>query len=117
MSTDLSCLIFGYSTRSHANLHAASTEKSKFEIASLPPLLSKSKWTVYLDNVAHLDTKGRTCTEKWLGEVGPEQVAIVNVRPDGYVGSIIRFGTSGEHTGQAAARCLDDYYGGFLQVQ
>ncbi|KUI59141.1 Phenol 2-monooxygenase [Cytospora mali] len=92
-----------------------STEKSKFELASLPPLLSKSKWTVYLDNAAHLDTQGRKCTEKWLGEVSPELVAIVNVRPDGYVGSILRFSTSGN--GQAAAQSLDDYYGGFLQVQ
>lgn len=94
-----------------------STEKSNFEIASLPPLLSKSKWTVYVDNVAHLDTKGRTCTEKWLGELGPEQVAIINVRPDGYVGSIMRFSITGENTGHVAAQCLDDYYGGFLQVQ
>lgn len=98
------------------NPPTASTDKSKFEIASLPPLLSKSKWTVYLDNIAHLDTKGRTCTEKWLGEAGQEQVAIINVRPDGYVGSMMRFNTSVEHAGQAAAKYLDDYYGGFLQV-
>lgn len=72
---------------------------------------------MYVDNVAHLDTKGRTCTEKWLGELGPEQVAIINVRPDGYVGSIMRFSTTGETTGHVAAQCLDEYYGGFLQVQ
>lgn len=95
----------------------ASTEKSDFELASLPHLLSKSKWTVYLDNVAHLDTQGRKCTEKWLGELGPEQVAIVNVRPDGYVGSVKRFSTTGDHIGQVAADFLEDYYGGFLQAQ
>lgn len=95
----------------------ASTNKSNLELASLPTLLNKSRWTVYLDNAAHLDTQGRKCTEKWLGEVGPGQMAIVNVRPDGYVGSIKRFSTAGDSTGQAAADFLDSYYGGFLQVQ
>ncbi|POS73145.1 FAD binding domain-containing protein [Diaporthe helianthi] len=92
------------------------TEKGKFELASLPPLLSTSKWTVYLDNVSHLDTQSQLCTEKWLGQLGPEQVAIVNVRPDGYVGCITKYSTAGDDGGLEAARALDDYYSGFLQA-
>jgi phenol 2-monooxygenase (NADPH) len=98
-----------------ANHHIATTEKEKFELESLPPLLSKSRWTVYLDNVPHLDTQGQKCTEKWLGEIGFEQVAIMNVRPDGYVGSVTRFSTA-EDAARDAARYLDGYYGGFLQT-
>ena len=99
-----------------ADNQIATTEKGKFELASLPPLLSKSRWTVYLDNVPHLDTKSHRCTEKWLGEIGSEQIAIVNVRPDGYVGSVTKFSTTGEDAGLEAARSLDHYYGGILQT-
>lgn len=98
------------------NRYLATTEKGKFELNSLPPLLSKSKWTVYLDNVSHLDTQSRGCTEKWFSDIGSGQAALVNVRPDGYVGSITKFSTSGENAGQEAARSLDDYYVGFLQM-
>ncbi|KAL1857588.1 hypothetical protein Daus18300_010228 [Diaporthe australafricana] len=92
------------------------TEKSKFELTSLPPLLNRSKWTVYLDNVPHLDTQSRGCTEKWFGEIESGQAAVVNVRPDGYIGSVTKFSTVGEDAGRDAARSLDAYYGGFLQV-
>ncbi|PSR82632.1 FAD binding domain-domain-containing protein [Coniella lustricola] len=93
-----------------------STDKSEFELASLPRLLSQSRWTVYLDNVPSLDTRGQTCTEKWVGVLDEKQVAIVNVRPDGYVGSIMKFNTAEETAGQTAAQHLDEYYGGFLQA-
>ncbi|KAJ0117525.1 FAD binding domain-containing protein [Diaporthe amygdali] len=92
------------------------TEKDKFELTSLPPLLSRSKWTVYLDNVPHLDTQGQRCMEKWLGEFGSDQAAVVTVRPDGYVGSVMKFSTAGDDAGQEAARCLESYYNGFLQM-
>lgn len=95
---------------------SAATEKGNFELATLPPLLSRSKWTVYLDNVPHLDTHSQKCTDKWLGGIGSGQAAIVNVRPDGYVGSVAKFSTEGEDAGLMAARSLDDYYGGFLQT-
>ncbi|KAI1166652.1 FAD binding domain-containing protein [Nemania serpens] len=93
-----------------------STPKDAFELASLPALFSMSPWTVYLDDVAQLDTKGLCCIPKWLGEVGSEQAIIVNVRPDGYVGSISRWDIAEQTSGEAAARWLDDYYGGFLEV-
>lgn len=85
-------------------------------MTSLPPVLSQSKWTVYLDNVPQLDTLGQKCTDKWLGGLGDEEVAIVNVRPDGYVGSIMRFSALDHGAGTKAAHALDAYYGGFLEV-
>ncbi|KAI0096254.1 FAD binding domain-containing protein [Nemania sp. FL0031] len=93
-----------------------STPKARFELASLPPLFSTSPWTVYLDDVAHMDTKGLCCITKWLGEVSAGQAVIINVRPDGYVGSIKRWDVTGQTTGEAAARWLDEYYGGFLET-
>lgn len=71
---------------------------------------------MYLDNVPHLDTQSQRCTDKWLGSIESGQAAIVNVRPDGYVGSVTKFSTAGEDAGPEAARSLDDYYGGFLQT-
>ncbi|KAJ9139430.1 FAD binding domain-containing protein [Pleurostoma richardsiae] len=90
-------------------------DKSQFEISSLPLILAKSPWTIYLDDVPQLDTRGSTCTGKWLGDIRPGQAAIVNVRPDGYVGSVQRFDASGA-TGLEAAKWLDSYYDGFLQA-
>lgn len=101
---------------SFTDIYIATTEKGKFELASLPPLLSRSKWTVYLDNVPHLDTHSQGCIDKWLGGIKSGQAAIVNVRPDGYVGSVTKFTTTGQDAGLEAARFLDDYYGGFLQT-
>lgn len=89
-----------------------SMDKSTVEIAHLPSLLQKSRWTFYLDDLK--DHKaGKSCTEKWLGRLSQTEVAIVNVRPDGYVGTIGRFDGKGD--GADAARWLDSYYGGFLK--
>ncbi|EGC48320.1 FAD binding domain-containing protein [Histoplasma capsulatum var. duboisii H88] len=68
------------------------TAKCDAEITSLPALLQASRWTFYLDDVI----PGGGCTEKWLGNVPGDEVAIVNVRPDGYVGSIWRCGGVGQ---------------------
>lgn len=89
-----------------------STPKADFEITNLPPLLQASRWTVYLDDVAHQDTKKQSCTEKWVGKVEKDQVAILNVRPDGYVGAVQCWSNSDNSS--TAAKWLDDYYGGFL---
>ena len=80
-------------------------EKGEVEIADLPGMLRESRWTFYLDNVMG-------CTEKWVGKLDGGEVAILNVRPDGYVGSIGRFH---KDQGEEAVRWLDGYYGGFLQ--
>lgn len=91
--------------------------KAELEIAHLPPLLQASRWTVYLDDVPKQDTRGQLCTEKWLGGVQDDEVAIVNVRPDGYVGSVGRWRDAcGAASAEAAANWLDDYYGGFLKA-
>ncbi|KAH6610474.1 fad binding domain-containing [Trichoderma cornu-damae] len=90
--------------------------KSEIEISDLPALLQDSRWTFYLDNVPELDTKGAFCTEKWLGSLGPSEVAIVNVRPDGYVGSVGRWDTNVDEAGEQAAAWLDSYYGGFMDA-
>ncbi|KUI59801.1 3-hydroxybenzoate 4-monooxygenase [Cytospora mali] len=97
-----------------------STSKHLFEIAHLPPILSRSPWTIYLDDVPDLDTRGSTCTEKYLGSLLQDEVAIMNVRPDGYVGSLKKWKITddkhGEALGVEAARWLESYYDGFLQV-
>lgn len=82
--------------------------KNDVEISDLPPVLRDSKWTFYIDNIM----KPVSCTEKWVGKLDEDEVAILNVRPDGYVGSIGRFHTIQENE---AVKWLDSYYGGFLK--
>lgn len=98
----------------------ASTPKVHFEIADLPPILSRSPWTVYLDTVPDLDTQGRTCTEKYMGPLASGEVAIMNVRPDGYVGSLKKWNLGGANdpleVGKEASAWLNEYFGGFLAV-
>lgn len=110
--------------------------KSEFELTDLPPMLQTSRWTIYLDHGGddpHLSTtttattasspspplaSSSRCTNKWLGALSPGEVAIVNVRPDGYVGSVGRWdaGVDDVAAGEEAARWLDGYYGRFLEV-
>ncbi|KAM5355163.1 hypothetical protein ACJ41O_001809 [Fusarium nematophilum] len=92
------------------------TEKKDFEIDQLPAIFSQSPWTVYLDSVPNLDTQGKVCTAKWLGQMAEGEIAIINVRPDNYVGSISRWNTAEESSGRSAAAWLDAYYEGFLQA-
>jgi phenol 2-monooxygenase (NADPH) len=87
----------------------------ELELNDLPPLWRESKFTIYLDDVPHLDTKGMTCTEKWLGSCSGSEVDIVVIRPDGYVGTIFRGRGSKENAARACAH-LDSYFGGFLNV-
>ncbi|KAI1172228.1 FAD binding domain-containing protein [Nemania sp. FL0916] len=93
-----------------------STAKNHFELASLPGLFAMSKWTIYLDDVPHMDTKGLSCASKWVGEGSSGKAVIVNVRPDGYVGSIKKWDVAEQTSGGAAARWLDEYYHGFLNL-
>jgi len=90
--------------------------KADIEIADLSPVLRASPWTFYLDDGGILNVSGLdgTCTEKWVGPLRDGEVAIVNVRPDGYVGSIGRWRGGGE-SGVEAGRWMEEYYGGFLQ--
>jgi hypothetical protein len=87
----------------------------ELELNDLPPLWRESKFTVYLDDVPHMDTKGMTCTEKWLGSCSGSEVDIVVLRPDGYVGTIFR-GRGSKENAARACNHLDSYFGGFLNV-
>lgn len=93
-----------------------SSPKSSWEIADLPPLLQASRWSVYLDDVGAQATRGLSCSEKWVGGLGEGEVAVMNVRPDGYVGSVGRWKDGSEGSGVEAGRWLDGYYGGFLNA-
>lgn len=99
---------------------SASTPKPNFEISDLPPILSRSPWTIYLDDVPDLDTQGSTCTDKYLGPLETNEVVIMNVRPDGYVGSMKKWNLEGAQdpleVGKEAAAWLDGYFGRFLAV-
>jgi len=83
-----------------------------FEIESLPQLWRESKFTIYLDDVPHLDTRYMTCTDKWLGAISGSEVGIVVMRPDGYVGTVGRFVGKSKENGVKASRWLDDYFDG-----
>ncbi|KAB8297959.1 hypothetical protein EYC80_001737 [Monilinia laxa] len=85
--------------------------KKYFEIADLPISLQDSKWTIYVDDIGK---DGESCTKKWVGELIGNEMAIVNVRPDGYVGSVRRFKAEELNNGDEAVKWLKDYYGGFL---
>lgn len=85
--------------------------KSRVEISDLSPLLQKSRWTFYLDDIK-ASGSGMGCTEKWLGNLSDREVVILNIRPDGYVGSLKRFNPQTESS--KACEWLDAYYDGFL---
>ena len=94
-----------------------SAAKSSFEIADLPSILEKSKWTIYMDDQASKNSHSRTATEKWIGQLSDTEVAILNVRPDGYVGSVCSFDAAqGEASATKASSWLQQYYSGFLAM-
>lgn len=90
------------------------TPKNEMEIADLPALMRASRWTFYLDGLAPQSTGEASCAEKWLGELADGEVAIVNVRPDGYVGSLKTWKSESKESGEIAGAWLEAYYGGFL---
>ncbi|KAK0385407.1 hypothetical protein NLU13_7883 [Sarocladium strictum] len=106
-----------YTSASHLFTYAliTSTDKNQFELASLPSLLSSSPWTVYLDNAyPSVSETTHGCIEKWLGACEPNTITILNVRPDGYVGSVCQWENSDMAQADKAAQWLEAYYGGFL---
>lgn len=86
--------------------------KKDFEIEDLPPLWKESPFTVYMDDVPHLDTQHMSCSDKWLGAVSGSEIGIVVVRPDGYVGTVGRFVGRSRENGAKAAAWLDGYFDG-----
>jgi hypothetical protein len=86
-----------------------------FELEYFPHILRDSKWTIYLDDVPDKDTRKQTCMEKWLGVLDKDEVVVLNVRQDGYVGSLRRFKDGSREAGGEAVKWLDNYYEGFLK--
>jgi 2-polyprenyl-6-methoxyphenol hydroxylase-like FAD-dependent oxidoreductase len=90
-------------------------DRSNFETRDLPAVLRESAWTIYLDNVPEKDTRKQTCMDKWLDGLDEREVVVLNVRPDGYVGTIKRWATGSRENGMDAVRWMDDYYETFLK--
>jgi len=90
--------------------------RNDVEIADLPQVLRDSRWTFYLDDIPEMDTRKQTCMDKWLGGLGKHEVAVVNVRPDGYVGAFRSWPEGTRESGQSAAKWMDEYYAMFMKA-
>ncbi|KAF2705078.1 hypothetical protein K504DRAFT_440928 [Pleomassaria siparia CBS 279.74] len=89
-------------------------DRNNFEISQLPPFLRDSRWTLYLDDAADKDTRKQTCLDKWLGGLADGEVAVLNVRPDGYVGTLKKWADGSRESGVEAVKWMDGYYSQFL---
>jgi hypothetical protein len=83
--------------------------KDRFELALLPTLFSIRPWTAYLKDMLYMITRGLRCVLKYPGEIGDSQVAIVYIRPDGYVGSIKSWDVVMQTSSEVTARWVDEY--------
>jgi hypothetical protein len=90
--------------------------KDTVEIADLPTLLQKSRWTFYLDDIPDTIGNLHSATQVWLGGLEESEAAVIVVRPDGYVGAISRWDFRGQTAGQQAGFWLDEYFSGFLEA-
>lgn len=90
-------------------------ERGDLELDGLPHVWRESPFSIYLDDIAYKDTRGQSARKKWLGGLEGEEVVVVNVRPDGYVGCVRRFVDGGRESGGVAVEWLDQYYEGFLR--
>ncbi|CAI6331437.1 unnamed protein product [Periconia digitata] len=90
-------------------------ERGTLEIEHLPHILRESTFSIYLDDIPEKDTRGQSCRQKWLDGLAGNEVVVVNVRPDGYVGCLRRFSDGGRESGAEAVEWLDRYYEGFLR--
>ncbi|KAJ4338347.1 hypothetical protein N0V95_008083 [Ascochyta clinopodiicola] len=91
--------------------------RDEIEIKDLPPVLRESSWSFYLDDVPHKDTRKQTIMDKWLDGLDENEVVVLNVRPDGYVGTVRRFASGSKENGMVAVNWMDDYYEGFMRDQ
>lgn len=90
-------------------------DRNNFEIRDLPAVLRESAFTLYLDDIPEKDTRKQTCMDKWLDGLDEKEVVVVNVRPDGYVGTVRRFIDGTKENGMAAVQWMDQYYEQFLK--
>jgi phenol 2-monooxygenase (NADPH) len=86
-----------------------------FELESFPQVMRDSKWTIYRDDIPDQDTRKQKCIDKWLGGLDRDEIVVLNVRPDGYVGSVRRFPNGSKEQGSEAVRWMDTYYEGFMR--
>ncbi|KAF2170957.1 hypothetical protein M409DRAFT_63966 [Zasmidium cellare ATCC 36951] len=91
------------------------TPKAEFEISDLPQLLRQSPWTVYLDDCAVQNKDSKHCFEKWVGCMAGSECAVVNVRPDGYIGHLHRWDNTKDRAVDAA-NVVHEYYSSFLEI-
>lgn len=90
-------------------------DRNEIELKDLPPVLRESAFTFYLDDVPGQDTRKQTCMDKWLDGLDKNEVVVLNVRPDGYVGTVRRFVDGSRESGQVAVRWMDEYYEQFMK--
>lgn len=88
-------------------------DRFRVEISDLPPLLQTSRGTFYMDDLQD-SRKFTTRMEKHLGDVSQGQVAIVNIRPYGYVWATRRLNADSDAA--QACKWMDQYYGDFLKA-
>lgn len=106
-----------YTSASNIFTYALVTDmdRNQLEISDLPPVLRESAWTLYLDDLPGQDTRKQKCMDKWLDSLDEQEVVVLNVRPDGYVGTVRRFADGSRASGQAAVQWMDEYYERFLR--
>lgn len=90
-------------------------DRNGIEIRDLPHTLRESSWTFYLDDVPHQDTRKQKCMDKWFDGLDQNEVVVLNVRPDGYVGTVRRFPEGTRENGQVAVEWMDHYYEQFMR--
>lgn len=90
-------------------------DRNGVELKDLPPVLRESAFTFYLDDIPDQDTRKQKCMDKWLGGLDEKEVVVLNVRPDGYVGTVRRFPEGTKENGQVAVQWMDNYYEQFLR--
>jgi phenol 2-monooxygenase len=89
-------------------------DRNNIEIKDLPPTFRDSAFTFYLDDIPDKDTRKQSCMDKWLDGLDVDEVVVLNVRPDGYVGTVRRFADGSKESGQLAVQWMDEYYEGFM---
>lgn len=90
-------------------------DRNNIETKDLPPVLRESAWTLYLDDIPDRDTRKQKCMDKWLDGLDENEVVVLNVRPDGYVGTVRRFADGSKESGQVAVQWMDQYYEEFMK--
>ncbi|KAJ4372001.1 hypothetical protein N0V83_003774 [Neocucurbitaria cava] len=90
-------------------------DRNNFEIKDLPPVLRESAWSLYLDDIPESDTRKQKCMDKWLDGLDEDEIVVLNVRPDGYVGTVRRFPQASRESGHVAVQWMDQYYEQFLR--